>query len=155
MIYSTIHEDIKDIISKTTLAHEAMNAIEAHFSHAGRSSQVATFINRIKQKFDSSQTSLLEHVADVTKDMNKLKSQGFVFTEDSIKGMFVQLGAPSEGPYKIMEDLNNRLDAKYRDNPGTISSTLVQLTMQNLLINRTTAIEASKSHAAMAARPNM
>ncbi|EGG07884.1 uncharacterized protein MELLADRAFT_55725 [Melampsora larici-populina 98AG31] len=80
-------------------------------------------------------------INDVNKDFEKLKSVGFTWDEDIVKGMVFQLCAPTTGEYG-MDIINATLDAQYQLDKKPFSSTEVRAAMQNLITTRRTVHES-------------
>ncbi|KAG0144207.1 hypothetical protein CROQUDRAFT_30237, partial [Cronartium quercuum f. sp. fusiforme G11] len=92
----------------------------------------------------------LEYLQAVSKDVEKLESDGFRWTKDMILGIFWQHRAPMSGPF-LMESINTVLDAKFLANPGPVKSSDIQVKMQFLIMNRSITIQADHNIRVMAA----
>ncbi|KAG0150303.1 hypothetical protein CROQUDRAFT_652482 [Cronartium quercuum f. sp. fusiforme G11] len=129
MIYSTIHNDLRDLIDGCIYAHDALATIERHFCPGGRTIQVATFRNLCLRTFDPATTPLLKHIQAVNEDMEKLERNGFNWTKDMLLGMLYQHGASMSVPHS-MGTINAVLDAKYRAKPEPFKSSDIRAEMQ-------------------------
>lgn len=149
VIEETIHEDLKDTITNTVYAHDAMDIITEQFRPGGRTSQFSIFRSLIYCTFDPSTTELMTHVQGIHRDLDRLESEGFKWTRDYIQGMMYQLGAPLSGDFG-MDTVNSNLDARFRSDLSPFTSAEVRAVMQLVITNRKTAIESETQVRALA-----
>lgn len=149
VIEETIHEDLKDIITNTVYAHDAMSIITKQFRRGGRTSQFAIFRSLIYRTFDPLKTELMTHVQGIHKDLDRLESEGFKWTRDYFQGMLYQLGAPLSGDFG-MDVVNNNLDARFRSDPSPFTSSEIRAVIQSAITNRRTALESETQVRALA-----
>ncbi|KAG0150552.1 hypothetical protein CROQUDRAFT_25629, partial [Cronartium quercuum f. sp. fusiforme G11] len=91
----------------------------------------------------------LEYLQAVSKDVEKLESDGFRWTKDMILGIFWQHRALMSGLFS-MESINTVLDAKFLANPGPVKSSDIRVEMQSLITNRSITIQADHNVQVMA-----
>lgn len=140
VIDSSVDEDLRDLLVVCRLSHHALRLLEEMFQQGGRTSQYTIFESIMLRQFDPSSTELVSFINTVNKDFEKLKSSGFVWTEDAVKGMVYQLRAPVSGEYG-MDTLNATLDARYRNDKSPFTSAEVRAAFQSLITTRKTVQE--------------
>ncbi|KAG0144089.1 hypothetical protein CROQUDRAFT_108694 [Cronartium quercuum f. sp. fusiforme G11] len=150
VICNTIPEDIISLVNGTTLAHDAMSKIEDQFKFGGRTAQITTFRTLLNTKFDPHTTSVMEYANEIEKYLDRLESEGVVWTRDCLMGLFLQLGAPTSGVY-AMDDVNLALDRKYRDDPSPFSARQIETEMQSFFTNKRIALNVDTAVNVMAA----
>ncbi|KAG0146703.1 hypothetical protein CROQUDRAFT_701925 [Cronartium quercuum f. sp. fusiforme G11] len=77
----------------------------------------------------------MEYSNELEKIFDRLESEGVAWTRDCLLGIFLQLGAPTSGPY-AMEEINLALDRKYRDDPAPFGFRQIRTEMQSLVGNK-------------------
>lgn len=118
LIYETIPESIKDHIDKLDnypSAFEIFKTIRSLFEDEetnGRTAQINTWTRLLNQRFDRSVHDLTEHINRINLIMDKLDSQGFTWTKDSMAGILYQLTVPIVGGWNL-EGANRRLDLRW------------------------------------------
>lgn len=135
VINSTIAEELIDMIHKKTMAHDALRALEGMFHQGGRTSQYVAFWRIMLRHFNPANTDLMTFVNEVNNDFEKLKSAGFTWDEDVVKGMVYQLCCPTTGEYG-MDVVNGVLDARYRTDKSPFFSAEIRSTIQNVIQTR-------------------
>ncbi|KAG0144698.1 hypothetical protein CROQUDRAFT_611747 [Cronartium quercuum f. sp. fusiforme G11] len=151
VIEETVPDDISDLIGTIVLAHEAMSIIEDQFRQGGRTAQMVTFRELIFRTFDPATMSVSEYTASIDKALNRLESEGVVWTRDCLAGLLYQLGAPTFGEFS-MEGVNTALDAQYQNNLRPFMAREVRTQMQSVVTNRKAAQKADVIVKAMATK---
>ncbi|KAG0140121.1 hypothetical protein CROQUDRAFT_100552 [Cronartium quercuum f. sp. fusiforme G11] len=100
--------------------------------------------------FDPHTTSVIEYTNEIKRMMDKLESEGIVWTRDCIMGLMFQLGAPVSGNF-AMEEINMALDCKYQDDPQPFSAKQIRAEMISFVTNRKTALHSEGMIWAMSA----
>lgn len=149
VINSTIAEELVDLIYKKTLAHDALKALEEMFHQGGRTSQYVIFRRIMLRQFQPATSDLMTFVNEVNNNFNKLKSAGFTWDEDVVKGMVYQLCSPTTGEYG-MDVVNGNLDARYRTDRSSFTSSEVRSTIQNVITTRKSVNENKMNVQALA-----
>lgn len=132
VINSTIAKELVDMIYQKTLAHNALKALEEIFHQGGRTSQYVIFRRIMLRQFQPATNDLMTFINEVNNNFDKLKSAGFTWDEDVVKGMVYQLFSPTTGEYG-MDIVNGSLDAQYRTYKSSFTSSEVQSTIQNVI----------------------
>ncbi|KAG0147478.1 hypothetical protein CROQUDRAFT_91382 [Cronartium quercuum f. sp. fusiforme G11] len=96
-------------------ARDTMEYTEDQFRFGGRNAQLAIFRSVMAKTLDLHTMPLLEYTNDIDCALDKLESEGVVWTQDCIAGLIYQFGAPTSGDF-TMDDVTLNLDRKYRDN---------------------------------------
>ncbi|KAG0144283.1 hypothetical protein CROQUDRAFT_639093 [Cronartium quercuum f. sp. fusiforme G11] len=150
VVYNTIPDDLRNLVGSITLAQDAVRELEEQFRFGGRTAQMATWRSFWTKTFDLHTTSVIEYTNKIEKMMDKLESEGIVWTRDCITGLMFQLGAPVSGDF-AMEEINMALDRKYRDDPRPFSAKQIRAEMISFVTNRKTALKSENMIRAMAA----
>ncbi|KAH9820755.1 hypothetical protein DFH28DRAFT_953181 [Melampsora americana] len=118
LIYETIPESIKDHIDKigeypcsSEIFDYIQNLFENEEAH-GRTAQIRTWTRLLNQRFDLSVDDLTEHINRINHTMDKLDSQGFTWTKDSMAGILYQLTIPVLDGFNL-EGANQKLDLRW------------------------------------------
>lgn len=91
----------------------------------------------------------MDFISQINKDFEKLRSAGFKWEEDAIKGMIVQLCSPTSGEYR-MDILNNTLDARYCNDKTPFSLLEIRSTYQSQMTTRRTVNKSEETVRALA-----
>ncbi|KAG0141752.1 hypothetical protein CROQUDRAFT_28922, partial [Cronartium quercuum f. sp. fusiforme G11] len=132
VLEETIPDDISDLIGSIILAQDAMALIKDQFHQGGWMVQIATFCELVYRTFDPATMTVSKYMTSIDKVLNKLESEGIVWTKDCLAGLLYQLGAPTSSKFS-MEGVNAALDAQYKMNQKPFTTRKVQKQMQSVV----------------------
>ncbi|EGG11287.1 uncharacterized protein MELLADRAFT_90744 [Melampsora larici-populina 98AG31] len=136
LIYETIPESIKDYIDRIEdypSAFEIFKTIRNLFENEeanGRTAQVNTWARLFNQTFDRSVNDLTAHINRINSLMDRLDSQGFTWSKDSMAGILYQWTVPILGGWNL-EGANRKLDLRWSTDKSPFTSEEIIRAMQS------------------------
>ncbi|EGF98363.1 uncharacterized protein MELLADRAFT_69369 [Melampsora larici-populina 98AG31] len=137
IINNTIHNTLKNVTDDADSAYDAMNYLQNHFRKGGRTTQFSLFNRLMHLRLDLNKTEMITHMSHVDAIVSELESTGFVWSSESVRGLFYQIVMPPD----MTKEINKELDNKYDKRDPTYKLKDIKSAIQIYLAREKTASE--------------